>query len=447
MKTKPMTIANERGFSMFATLLLLLLMLTLGSATLMSTYVDVKSTNHYKTGIKALTAAESGLGDALNTINHEKVTDLVVDAGNRGWDDADGLWDVTPFINDPDTGYWTGVVPINQDEGWLFSLGLAPSEAKRLLKARIRVKPELTGFGAIFLTNPNGGTSATVNGNAFIDGHDYLVDNPPVLGGNAPAVMNPDGPVVPGISTQDDQITDAVIAGVNNPGNVDGSGPIPSVRTNPITSSKIDQMQQEILDLGNPGGPYAYSPQKLNCPYPGGNECNPYAPGVPQGWKFIEWATGNNANQCGCSGANCPPGIPPNQIGCVPLEPVIVHFTGATIHLNAQCHICGMVIADNAVDFNGGAQIDGMFLSTNPGGVTFSGAFDIRGTLWTASYDVAISGTMNAYYSSAGVLMANAAVLNLLRADMPKLMEIVSWEEVPMDDPDLSPGFSLPSGL
>lgn len=442
MTKKRTVISNEQGFSMFATLLLLLLTLTLGSATLMSTFLDVKATNHYKTGVKALVAAESGLHDALNTINHDKVSDLVVDAGNRGWDDADGLWDVTPFLNDPDTGYWTGIVPSNADEGWLFSLGLAPAEATRLLKARIRVKPEVTGFGAIFLTNPSGSTSASVNGSAFIDGHDYLLDTPQVLGANAPGVLNPDGPVVPGISTQDDQITDSVVAAVQNPANVDGSGPSPSVRTNGISTSSIDQMKQEILALGAPGGSY-YPPYCCGpyCPNPS-NRCNP-----PPGTRFVEWNTGTNMNQCGCTPSTCPPGVSPDEIGCPPNEPVIMHFTGTTMHLNAQCRICGMVIADDAIDMNGGAQIDGMFLSTNPGGVNINGSYSVRGTLWTASIDVDIGGNVNAYYSSAGVDMANAAVKNLLRSNMPKLMETVSWEEVPMDDPDLSPGFSLPTGL
>lgn len=439
MKTKRTVIRNERGFSMFATLLLLLLMLTLGTATMMSSLVDVKSTQHFKTGMEALAAAEAGLFDGLSVVNHKKVKILNTEAVANEWDDDDGLADLlgdgtgtgvngdgTYQFPNQQAGYWVGVSSENSvnpaKEGWLFSLGFGPADARRLIKARIREKEYLTGFGAIFLTNDDPGTYATVQGTPLVDGNDHLW---------ATHAINPDGPVVPGISTQSDSSTDLTVQNVQSATQVIGAGGPMSVRTNGVDSNSIDQLAQEIRDLFLPR-PRADVLDRTVCP-PGNNPCTEYHPisGVPSPYRFIIEDENNINNE---------------TLGCPPDPPVVLWLTSNTIHMNGTVKICGMVITD-AVDLSGTAEINGMMLMTSDQPTRLNGTFEMYGTLWTKASETTVRGTFDAKYSSDGISMADEAVNNLMSKDMPTQVTVVSWEEVPMDDPDLSANFSLPSGL
>jgi len=74
---------NERGLALITVLLVFVLLLTLGSAGLVYSVIDIKSTTHYDTGNQALSAAESGVLHALSTMNSAGVSNFQNDVVQR----------------------------------------------------------------------------------------------------------------------------------------------------------------------------------------------------------------------------------------------------------------------------------------------------------------------------------------------------------------------------
>ncbi len=198
------TLRGNRGFALASTLMLLLLLITMGAAAGLYTTLELKSTNHYNTGNQALYAAEAGALRALNVMNQSGVTHFANDVVNR-WNT---LFTPNPqeVFGFPQFTFSSAVAadPTNPgDRGWITATGWAPYQARRIVRIGVRRGPIGRGIGAIYLAADT--VAPSFSGNAFeIDGNDH--DAYGRLTG---------GPVAPGIATRNDSVTNAVKNALN----------------------------------------------------------------------------------------------------------------------------------------------------------------------------------------------------------------------------------------
>jgi hypothetical protein len=236
---------NQNGAALIASFVLLVIMLTLGSAALMSSTFELKSTNHFNTGNQALYAAESGVLDALSIINTNGVADFANDIIPK-WDEKFGTEPKT-LIGHPGFNYMVTLAadPDNPAiEGMITSVGRAPSNARRIIQARIQKSTIGRGRGALYLAADS--VTPTFSGNGFlVDGNDH----------DQFGALNPDGIVEPGVATRNDDVTDAVKTALDadNWDNVVGleySADPPNssvVTTNGPDIAELDEIVAEML--------------------------------------------------------------------------------------------------------------------------------------------------------------------------------------------------------
>src|ERR1051325_5051247 len=85
MKRQGIILGNERGFTMFATLLLLMMLLALATVSLIQTSVDLRTTTHYQTGVQAMATAEAGVLHAIHEMNKHTAWNLQSQITTNSW--------------------------------------------------------------------------------------------------------------------------------------------------------------------------------------------------------------------------------------------------------------------------------------------------------------------------------------------------------------------------
>ncbi|MFQ5665055.1 MAG: PilX N-terminal domain-containing pilus assembly protein [Candidatus Binatia bacterium] len=385
-------VRDQDGCALVASLLLLVLLLTLAGAVLLLSTLDLRSTSHYRTGNQALFAAESGLLHALSTMNERGVQSFEEVAAAQTWNGLYGP-SLKTIPNYPQFSYKVGVAadaadPVNR--GSITVTGSAPLQAERVVRIAL-VRSNAGGLpGALYLSADTI-DSATFQGNAFgIDGNDHTV-----LGD-----ANPSGPLKPGIATRNDGVAGTVTNSLSNQqkDNVQGLGfsldPLtPSVRaTGGPTVNDLDQILASIL--ANAPGAVTSSQSAFN-----GND------------TFGTLAA-----------------------------PQVTHLTDPNVRLNGNATGAGVLIVDGSLTVSGDLNFVGWIIVRGDTVINVTGNADdgtivlgnatIRGALWTGHLQVQVGGSAIIDYCDACLrLVADSASGNLI-GNVPRPMSVVSWQEL-----------------
>jgi hypothetical protein len=377
-------IARDNGFALLSALLLLILGLTLGAASLVYSTLDLKSTSHYVTGNQALFAAEAGVVHSLSNINRVGVIDFGNDVVDR-WAEVLGT-ETLAVPGHPDVHYEVQASadpadPINR--GILTAVGLAPLRARRILRITLRKDAFAGGPGAIHLA-PDA-MDSSFRGNTFeVDGNDHDAFGA-LTGGSA----------VPGISTRNDAVTDSVTdsLGWSQKDNVRGLGfsldPLkPSVETTGGPSvSDLDNIVSEILET-----PGAFTTDVST--YTGGD-----------------------------------------VFGTLD-SPQITHMTSDGVQLNGDASGAGILVVDGSLTINGNLDFVGWILVRGNTIINTDvdtnvvGNATIMGTLWTGNLQIQVGGSAIIDYCSSCLQMIDGLAppdkVNLV----PRPMVVTSWQEI-----------------
>ena len=389
MTRRQVQATDQRGFALFSTLLLLLLLGAVGSAGVLYSILDLRSTTHYTTGNQALYAAESGIQHGLSSINSVGVIDFQKDIVQH-WDSIYGSV-LKAMPNDADFQYQVAVVadvanPANA--GSLTATGFAPSQGRRVITVKLRRGGVSGAFGAMHLTSDTVGT--TFDGNMFsIDGNDHDMYGNLAAGGGAH----------PGISTRNDSVANMVRGSLSGWQNrqVQGLGfsmqPLtPSVQTTggPGTAN-LDQMVADILAR----------------------------PGV----------VSNNTGGFNTGTTTV--------FGAVS-APQITHLTNADVNVSGNLLGAGILIADGSVEITGSIDFVGWIIVRGNTVVRAQSTYDddysyaagrlvVKGSMWASGFDVEPGGAALVDYCSSCVKLADGAGAG---GNFPDAMHVLSWQEV-----------------
>ncbi len=382
---------RQRGSALVATLLLLLLLLTLGIATLLYATYDLRATTHYHTGNQALYAAEAGLLRALNIVNEPGIVDFEKDIVEK--------W-ASRFSPNPQAipGYpaYRYRVDVSADpvrpatRGKITAIGFAPASARRIVRALVERDPTSPGRGrgAIYLASDI--ISSQFSGNAFaIDGNDH----------DRFGSLVPGGTVEPGIATRNDGATNAVKVSLNDQqkDNVRGE----DFSENPLNPSVVTSGGPSVSDLNQ------LIADLLS------------RPGV---------VTDDSSTISG------------NKTFGTVDQPQITHLTASSVKIHANGHAsgAGILIVDGSFTINGtfdfigwiivrGATVinDGLGDGTE---TNLLGNATILGSLWTGDLKIKVGGSAIAYYCTWCMRLADST--STTTGNVPKPVRVLSWEEV-----------------
>jgi hypothetical protein len=403
--------ANEYGFTMLSALLLLLLTLTLGSATLLYTLLDVKSTQHYKTGNQAFGAAEAGVLDVINTIDTIRVVNFQTDVVNSGIIST-ALKSITgfPSVSYQVTSLVSGANPAT--DGILTVTGNAPLSAQRVLNVGLK-RGGLSGFpGALHLSNDNAvgsfaGNSMTIDGNNWT-----LTDLANNVAVEDNSVCVPAGSCPrPAISTRNDTVTTEVVTDLAGLGTITGLGSPPSVFTTSAAST-VDLLRFVSDILTANGAPNGCTGHSGNNDFwvPGGNG--------PTGVHCVPLTKGNQGNH-----------TTPDFWGTL-ASPQVTDVTDTTARLAGGSYGAGILIFEGDVNFQGNFTFCGWVLFKNPSanGITVGGNPTIYGTVWTPLPAFTGGGSITVKYSQSCMIEADNAGGNP-NGNVPRPLVITSWAD------------------
>jgi hypothetical protein len=396
---------------MLSALLLLVLTLTLGSATLLYTLLDVKSTQHYKTGNQAFAAAEAGVLDVINTIDTIRVVNFQTDVVNSGII-ATALTTISgfPSVSYQVTSLVSGANPAT--DGILTVTGNAQLSAQRVLTVGLQ-RGGLSGFpGALHLSNDSavgsfGGNSMTIDGDNWT--LTDLVNNVAVQDNS---LCDPAGSCPrPAISTRNDTVTTEVVTDLAGLGTVTGLGAPPSVfTTSAASTADLLRFVNDILTAN--GAPNGCSGHSGNNDFwvPGGNG--------PTGVHCVPLTKGNQGNH-----------TTPDFWGTL-ASPQVTDVTDTTARLAGGSTGAGILIFEGDVNFQGNFTFCGWVLFKNPSanGITIGGNPTIYGTVWTPLPAFTGGGNITVKYSQNCLLEADSAGGNP-NGNVPRPIVITSWAD------------------
>ena len=378
---------NERGVStLVTTFLLLILLLTLGAASLIASSIDLRSTSHYDTGRQAFFAAESGVIDAVSAINARGVINFNTDIANpTAWGTLFGA-STKSFPGYSDSGYAVAVAASATapgDRGTVTAIGFAPLQAQRVIEVSLR-KDAVAGPGALYLAADQVQTNFGARDQFRIDGNDHtLADNP-----------NPNGPVVPGITTRNDTVTQDAIDTLSDP------------------------QKQRVMGYG-----FSLSPLQPSIKTVGG-------PTVTDLEDIVQYLLANNP----VTTIN-DPGLASGTYGTL-AAPQITHLTNRDVHLNGDMSGVGILIADGEFTINGNADFIGWMIIRGrtvlnsrriDDETLVDGNATIVGSLWTGDLVVQVGGSAIIDYCVACLELADTIGI---RRNVPRKMTVTSWREV-----------------
>ena len=388
LKRNTLPIAREGGFALLSALMLLILGLTLGAASLVYSSLDLKSTSHYVTGNQALFAAEAGVVHSLSNINRIGVIDFSNDVVDR-WAQVYGP-EILAMPGHPSVLYQVQVAPDPTDpanRGILTAVGLAPLQARRILRITVSKDTFVGGPGAIHLAPET--INSSFRGNAFeVDGNDH----------NAFGALT-GGPAVPGISTRNDAVTGSVTSSLSSSqqDNVRGLGfslsPLkPSVQT--TGGPSVDDLDNIVSQILETPGAVTSSPSKYN------------------GGSVFGTLT----------------------------SPQITHMTSADVQLNGNASGAGILVVDGSLTINGNLDFVGWILVRgntiintvwdDDNAITVLGNATIMGTLWTGNLQIQVGGSAIIDYCSSCLQLADGLAPPDKGNLLPRPMVVTSWQEV-----------------
>jgi hypothetical protein len=404
-------VENEHGFAMISALMLLLLTLTLGSATLLYTLLDVKSTQHYKTGNQAFAAGEAGVLDAVNTIETRGIVNFQNDVVNSGIvSTALTALAGFPQVTYQVTSLVSGANPVS--DGTLAVTGNAPLSAQRVITVGLRRGVFSGGPGALHLSND--GALGTFSGNSMtIDGNNWnvtdITTNPPV------ANADPSVTVRPAISTRNDMVTTQVVTALAGQGTITGLGPPPSVfTTSAASTADLLRFVNDILAAnGAPNG----------CTNTGGGKdywlpgaCGSGPPGPQCGVHCIRQTNGNANNSSDKWGTLAVPNV--------------TYVYDTTAKITGGSSGAGILIFSGDAAFGGNFNFCGWVLFMNPSanGITIQGNPTIYGTVLTPLAAFTGGGSITIKYSQNCLVEADTAGINN-GGNLPHPLQITSWAD------------------
>lgn len=360
---------GQEGMALVFALFMLMALGMAGASALLVGSAGARATRNARSASQVHYVAESGLSDALQTINAVGVVDFQADVANQwaGWF-GNGSRSFGPVA-----GYSYTVAPVVSGTnpagaGRLVATATGPEGTRNVVVANItRSNIPSTSPGAIYLAQDSA-TNATFVGNAFaVDGNDHNY-----TGGAGP------NPPVPGITTRNDSNTQEVLASlssqqrdnVTGQGYLNGPPIVASVATSPIAPT-VAQMNQVINDLLARSGVITNNGSQMN----GGNTFGTTA------------------------------------------APQITHFSnasGVTIKGNGNASGVGIMIVEGDLTIQGSFDFKGLVIvrgRTNvlndPSETEVTGNATVYGSLWTQDFNLVVGGSAIVYYSSQALQLAN----------------------------------------
>ncbi len=387
MKKHCSIMRSEKGFAFFSVFILLILSLTLGSASLVYSTLDLRSTTHYTTGNQALFSAEAGIIHALRSINSTGVIDFQNDIVAR-WDQVYGAATKT-IPGYSQMGYQVLIAadpadPINR--GSLVAIGSAPLQARRVLRVALNKSGFIGVPGAVYLAADTVstefvGTSFDVDGN----NHDTAGN---LTGGDAK----------PGIATRNETVTDGVVGSLTDgqKQKVRGQG----FSLNPLTPSVLTTDGPSVNDLDQIVSDILSTPGV-----------------VTTGQKAF---AGNNV------------------FGTL-AAPQVTYMTDADVILNGTATGAGVLIADGSITINGTLDFVGWIIvrgnttinaTSNPDDDTWTlGDATILGSLWTGHLAIKVGGNAIVDYCTSCMQLVDGIAPPTAHL-VPRPMSVVSWQEI-----------------
>jgi hypothetical protein len=376
---------DQRGFAIFSIFLLLILLASLGAATLLFTSMDLRSTSHYATGRQAFFAAEAGILHALGTINGRGVQNFQTDiVPSADWTRLYGS-SVKALPSDGSSGYTVAISanatdPVNR--GRITAIGTGPLLARRVLAVELR-KSIPGSQGALYMANDNVTPEFGARDQFLIDGNDHNTDGS----------LNPSGPVRPGIATRNDDVTQLAKDTLSDPQKmrVQGDGfsldPLdPSIKTTGGPDvTDLERIVQNILNL----------------------------PGVVE--ENRQTITSGNYGSLAA--------------------PQITHMTSSRTKIEGSFSGVGILISDGDFEIQGDANFLGWMivrgatvLASDPNSESYmAGNSMILGSLWTGDLVVQVGGSAIIDYCEACMELVDSLAPGLI---VPRVMAVSSWQEV-----------------
>lgn len=359
-----------------ATMLCLLLLITVVSAGMMGSVLDIKSTTHYDSGNQAFAAAESGALHALSTINYRRVSNFQNDVVNS-WGTLFGT-SVQNMNGYPSVRYEVSVAadPTSPTEkGTMTATGYAWLSAKRVIKVGIKRSGHGSGLGAIYIASD--AAASNFNGNAFlVDGNNHTT---------AGQLAN-DGIIVPGISAHVPSVASSVVSSLSTQqkDNVIGQG----FTASPLTPSVIGTGGPSVTDLA------AISAAVLGLP------------GVVT----------ENDNK-----------INGNVVYGTTALPKITHLTNPNVKINGNFSGAGILVADGNVSVSGNMTFTGWIIANGTVESLTTGNATIYGSVWTSGIQVQVGGSAIVAYCSNCLSLAEGLTGTTV---LPRQVAVTSWQEV-----------------
>lgn len=378
---------SERGFALSSVLLVVVLLLSLATATTLNTTLDLKSTSHFDTGNSAFFAAEAGVMHGLSSMNGVGVTRFKTDIVDR-WSTVFGAT-LKTMPSDPHISYQVTVAADAtnpNDLGTLSVTGYAPLQAQRSIVVGLARGGFVGSPGAIYLAADS--IAAQFTGNKFdVDGNDH----------DPLALPVPGGVVKPGISTRTDGVQDSVVNSLSN------------------------QQMNNVKGLGFSSDPL--TPSVLNTGGPDVNDLERIVENILSSPSVVTTSTSTfNGN---------------DTFGTV-ASPQITHMTDPNVRLNGNASGAGILIADGSITINGNLDFVGWIIVRGATIINATGDADdettvlgnatILGSLWTGNLQIVVGGSAIVNYCETCLELVDE--VGGIEGTLPRPMRVVSWQEL-----------------
>lgn len=383
---------DQSGVALVVSMLVLLVLLSLGAGALLVSALDLKAANSDSTGHQAFFVAEAGIQHALSSINRVGVIDFQNDIVNCWTTCADPgrtpIWGANPksmpalyAAMQYSAQVVAGANPVQQ--GTLTSTGTGYNKSRRVIRIGLQRGPGNGSPGALYAASDR--INPQFSGNSFfIDGNDYDLSANRVAG----------GVLKPGVSTRDDDSTHAAVNALNNmqKDNVQGLG------------FSLDPLAPSVMTTGGPstGDLDRIVNDLLAKPH-------------------VNWPS-DHMNGGDVAGTIA--------------SPQITYFSGDATIGNGHSYGAGAMVVNGSLTINGTFDFVGWIIvrgSTtienhpNNDGTWDLGSGNLLGSLWTGDFNIKVGGNANILYSSAGMALADASGGG---QSVPAPMVVTSWEEV-----------------
>ncbi len=373
---------------MVSTLLVLVLLMTLGSISLMITTIDLRSSSHFRTGNQAFFSAESGVMHALSAINSRGVQSFQQVVQPEKWNLLYGAA-AKAMSGYPAYRYTVTVAATNASNGTITSTGGAPLRAQRTVRIGVRRAASGGSPGALHLGS-DVMSSVQFAGNRFsVDGNDNTLFGDP----------NPGGPVMPGISTRNDGVTSTV------------------------TGSLSSGQKDNVTGLGFSANPLI--PSVMTTAGPGLDDFDAIAANILAKPGVVTTSTHSFSGNA--------------TFGTLAI-PQITYMTNSDVRLNGNASGVGILVVDGSITINGTLDFIGWIVVRGATTINATGdeadqtdvfgTASINGALWTGNLAIKIGGDADISYCEACLALVDGIGGGGGGGNLARPMTVTSWEEL-----------------